>query len=183
MEQNICLKDLLADSTKQAKVGEFLKTAEAKLEELNKAVGKEEESYRNPYLDLSKSWSDQDKNIKELKNHLESCYPNWEHYLEEAVCKEVIQKVWELKKVYEDSIGPPEKSLYNSDADLAKAADQMEAWKTLTKWIQNRLDANKKLYDEICTLDNCKDRLFALYLFYFILLPNHRKLKEAIHNY
>lgn len=39
-----CLKDFLADSTEQAKVGEFLKSAEAKLEELTKAVDQEEEN-------------------------------------------------------------------------------------------------------------------------------------------
>ncbi len=179
MEQTICLKDLLPDSTKEAKVGEFRKIAESKLEGLNKAVDNEEESYRTERPNLLKSWSDQDEKIGELKKHLESCYPKWEYYLEEAVCKGVIQKVWQLKADYEAKIGPPELELYHANADLAKAAEQMEAWKTIKKWIQARLDANKQLHDEICTLDNCKDRLFALYLFYFLLLPYHRQLKEA----
>lgn len=99
--------------------------------------------------------------------------------MEDAVCKEVIQQIWQLKADLESKLGPPEVCLDRANTDLAKAADQMVAWKTIATWVKGRLDLNEALIEEICTLDNCKDRLFALYIFFFELLPAHRQLWES----
>lgn len=180
MEQTTkCLKDLLADTSEKAKVGAFLKTAEEKLAELAKAADAEEANYRDALPNLRKKWEEQDEQIRKLEDHIKTCYPEWEHCLEEAVCKEVIQNIWRLRTELKDKLGPPEWYLELAKADLAKAASQLEAWKTILKWIQDRLDANQKLIEEICTLDNCSDRLFVPYIFYFELLPAHKQLEKA----
>ncbi len=174
-----CLKDLLSDAAQRAKEGEFLKTAQAKLEELEKSAGAEEDAYRAAYQDLLDTWKEQDSKIREMKRHLKSCYPDWRDWLKECVCKEVIARVWRLKADLVAKLGPPEECLDAANADLAIAGAQLEAWTTITEWISGRLELDAGLFDEISTLDTCKDRLFALYVFFFELEPAHRRLEEA----
>lgn len=173
-----CLKDLVAEHAKQAKVAEFKKAAEEKLQELATAAETEEKSYQDAKPGFDEKWKEQKEKIDGIRSHLEACFPHWQQCLEQAVCKEVIQKIWKLRDDLEGDQGQPKNDLDHADADLAKAESQMEAWKTITAWIQARLDQNQTLIDEICTLDTCTDRLFALYIFHFELLPAHAQLEK-----
>lgn len=174
-----CLKDKLADTEKKANEAEFHKQTAAMLKDLIAKSDKELNAYRGSLPGLMATWKEQDEKIQELKKHLESCYPQWECYLKQSVCKDVICKNWWLRKSYESTMGAPELRLEYANADKDKATKQLEAWKTLSTWIQRRLSDNKSLYDRICALDNCLSPLLQLYLFYFILWPQHRQLCKS----
>ena len=176
-----CLKDKLADTEKKAKEAEFHKQTATMLKDLIAKSDNELNTYRDSLPSLIATWKEQDEKILELKKHLESCYPLWECYLKQSVCKDVICENWELRKTYESKLGAPELRLEYANADKDKATKQLEAWKTITKWIEKRLSDNKSLYDRICALDNCKTPLLQLYLFYFILWPQHRQLCKSPH--
>lgn len=176
-----CLEELLGKTVEKAKVGEFRKSAEEKLIALNGGVGDEEKAYRDALTKpdgFIKTWEDQDKAICKIQSHLETCHPNWRKCIEDVVCKEVIGRVWRLRKKYLKKLGKPDKKLILVCEDFDAAGAQLEAWTTITAWITKRLADNQALIDRICALDNCTDRLTALYLFYFVLLPAHRMVAE-----
>jgi hypothetical protein len=171
-----CLKDKLANSEQKANEAEFHKQTAATLKDLIAKSETELNKYRDALPVLLTTWKDQDEKLKELKRHLETCYPEWECYLRKSVCVDVICKNWQLKQSYESKLGAPELRLQYASADKAKATEQLEAWKAISTWITKRLSDNKSLYDRICAIDNCKTPLLQLYLFYFILWPQHRQL-------
>lgn len=172
-----CLKSLLSGTIEKAKVGEFQKTAETKLAELAGGVEQEEQKYRDEIAGFRTTWKEHDEKICGIKKHLCACYADWDIH-KGVICKEVILKVWKLREKLDGSLGPPQKCLDAANADFEKAEKQLEAWKTITTWIKARLEHNTGLIEEICKLDSCTDRLFALYIFYFELLPLHEQLKK-----
>ncbi len=176
-ESPSCLDELVEKATEKSKEGEFLKLAKTKLLQLADAVKQEEDKYLDAYEGFSKEWEEQNKKVARIKCHLDDCFPDWKECLKESVCKDVIQYLWSLKEKIKAESGPAKICLDQANADFNLATNQLEAWKTISAWIKARLEYNKKLIDEICTLDNCEDRLFALYIFYFELLPSHKKLK------
>ena len=173
------LEALLAESTDGAKTAEFLKKAEAKLEELVNAAKTEEDKYRADFAELNKTWSEQEEVITKHTNYLDKCYPKWSDYIEECVCEEAIKPLWELKGKSEQNIGQLNQSKNLADTVFDSASQELDAWKSISSWIKAQLDKNKKLIDELCTLDNCEDKLFGLYILHFELLPAHRKLEKV----
>jgi len=179
VENTKCLKGLVAESAEQSKVGEFHKKADAKLEELAKAADKEEETYRAKRDEMENKWKEQDSRISELGELLHKCNPHWEKDINDAVCTNVIHKIWDLKYEIESRLGYPELILDWVNSEFDQAGRQLDAWKTITNWIQAQQSVNEKWIEEICKLDNCKDRqerLFSLYILHFELLPSHQKL-------
>lgn len=176
-----CLEELLGDTVEKAKVGEFRKAAEEKLIALNAGVDAEEKAYRdelNKPNGFRKIWEDQEKAICKIQSHLETCHPDWRQCIDDVVCKEVIARVWSLRRKYLKKLGKPDKKLFLASEEFDAASTQLEAWKTITAWITKRLADNQAMIDRICALDNCSDRLTAIYLFYFLLLPAHRMVAE-----
>ncbi len=171
-----CLKDLLSDSTEEAKTGEFKKLAETKLGELINGVDQEEINYRNGFIECKATWERQNEKICEIKKRLENCY-NIECY-QKIICKEVIQRAWDLKKKIRENTCEPQICLDIANDLVLDAQDQLEAWQKISVWIKNRLELNGQLIEEICKLDNCNDGPFAIYIFYFLLWPAHMSLKE-----
>lgn len=174
-----CLEDLVGDSTEEAKVGEFRKKAQETLVELQSGVDAEETKYREKYDEFRAKWQEQDQRICDIERRLKSCHQNWKELLE-CVCKEVIQEIWKKREQLEAKLGCPERDLEHASALFDKAQKQLDAWKTITQWIDNRLKLNAALIEEICKLDNCEDRLFALYIFFFELKPKHHQLRYPL---
>lgn len=56
----VTIKDKLDENATEAKKGEFRKKAQAKLEELAKTVGSEEEAYRKALPGLLETWGKQE---------------------------------------------------------------------------------------------------------------------------
>lgn len=173
-----CLNELLGGTTEEAKIGEFRKAAETKLEGLANGADQAEENYRKGLAECKATWERQDEKICKMKKQLEHCY-EWKCYIDKIICKEVIQKVWELKDNLRSKLGDPQKCLDDANELVGKAQDQLDAWQTISAWIKNRLQLNEALIEEICKLDNCDDRLFAIYIFYFELWPAHKSLEKA----
>lgn len=173
------LEKLAAEVAKTAVVGEFEKTVKPKLDEIIKAADTEGQAYHNAYPELRKEWQKQDVDIDKLKAHLESCYPDWRTDLQQVVCKEIVCELWALRYRYQEQLGGPERALQQATEKLNEATTQLDAWKTISKSMDARLKKNKALYQEICTLDRCEDHRFALYIFWFELLPQHQQLGQA----
>lgn len=183
MAKENCIKNLLDKKTEDAKVGEFLNLAQVKLEDLAKCVGPEEQAYRDKRPEFIATWTAQEQRVCDLQNQITTCYPNWKEYLEDPICSEVIDHVNDLKEKIRRNIGRPEKKLDYANEVFNMASQQLDSWKTITKWIKARLDANAALIEEICKLDSCKerkDRLCLIYIFFFELLPAHKQLEKPL---
>lgn len=183
MAQEKCIKELLEQETEDAKVGEFLKQAQTKLEELAKGVDAEEQNYRDKMPELLATWQEHEHRVNDLESQIKTCYPQWKEYLDKVICDEVIQNIRDLREKIKDNIGEPEWKLNRANEVRDAAAQQLDAWKNITKWIKARLDANALLIEEICKFDSCKerkDRLCAIYIFFFELLPAHKQLEKPL---
>ncbi len=168
-----CLRASLGGSTKDAMEAEFKKEAEKKLGDLVGNVGKSEQEYRDTYSSFSDKWQKLTESIFRLKEHFEECY-DYECFIREVICKKVVCKEWELRKnLLEDKLCGRYKALYIANEKLGESRSQLDAWEKITTWFKNNLETNEKLYDEICKLDNCQDRYFAIYILYFQLCPAH----------
>lgn len=171
-----CLKTRLAETEAKARAAEFHKQTAAELSDLIKKKDKEIETYRSAYPGLIAQWKDQQEKFANMQAHLASCYPDWECILGLTACKEILCHNRQLKGSYEARMGEVELQLEYANADLAKAKDQLNAWKDMSKWITKRLDDNNKLFERICAVDSCKKPYMQLYLFHFVLWPSHRQL-------
>ena len=167
-----CLGDLLAGSTADAKEAEFRKEAEARLTKLADGVDAEEASYRSARDELVERWRELADKIRALKEHFEDCY-DYQCFIEKVICKKVVCKEWELRRKLLDKLCGRYGALYLANEVLAEAGSQLDAWEKLTAWLTDRLAKNEALYEEICKLDSCEDRYFAIYILFFELIPAH----------
>jgi len=168
-----CLRDFLAESTQGAKEAEFKKEAERKLGDLVSKVDKEEQDYRTAYEGYKEQWKELDTNICSMKSHFEDCY-DYKCFIDNVICKKVVYKEWEVRReLLNEKLCGRYKDLFLANEVLLESKNQLDAWEKITAWLKARLDKNVALYEEICKLDNCEDRYFAIYILYFELCPAH----------
>lgn len=172
------LKDLL-QSPEEVKVGEFDKDAQAKLAELAEGATEASNAYRAERDALRARWNEQQKRVADIKKVLESHAAEWER-AKKKICDGVIAAVATLKTTLDAKLGPPERTRDAATAKFEAASAQLDGWKGITTWIDERLNANEALLDEYCKTDVCEDRLFGFYLFYFELLPAHSRLGTGV---
>ncbi|MEM6807847.1 MAG: hypothetical protein AAF350_02025 [Pseudomonadota bacterium] len=173
-----CLGDLLAGSTVDAKEAEFRKEAEAKLTALSGGVAAEEAAYRAARPALLERWDELDNKIRKLKSHFEDCY-DYKCFIQEVICKKVVRPEWALRrKLLTEKLCGYYGALYLAEERLDAAKGQLNAWEKISKSLDDRLTANEALYEEICKLDSCEDRYFAIYILYFELCPAHKGMGE-----
>ena len=183
MSKEKCIKELLDEKQEDAKVGEFKKLAQAKLEELAGSVESEEQAYRAKLAEFTATWQEHEHRVCDLEAQIRNCYPKFEDYIKDVICDEVIDKIKKLKGKIFRNIGRPEWKLDRANDVLATAASQLDAWKNISKWIKSRLDANAALIEEVCKHDKCTeraDRLCIIYIFFFELLPAHKQLEKPL---
>ncbi len=171
-----CLDDIGGDACLEEKRGEFMKEANARRKKLKEGFGDARAKYVEAREALVGEWQSHEDKICGIRHHLERCHENWKSILRETVCDKVISPGWEACEQYRDTLGTLERCHACRDrvrADLENADGRLAGWETLAESIRSALDANKLLIDEICKLDTCEDRLFALYILHFELLPGH----------
>lgn len=165
------------ESAKDAKAADFLKSARDRLTELRSGLSAAKSNYELTLDQLQVRQDSLDKDIKDIKTRLEGCY-DVKAALKAAVCDEVIKESDGFRKTYLDNAGAPAKTLYEADEKLALAGEQLDSWQKITEWISKQQDKHEALIKEICSLDNCKDDKFALYIFFFELWPSHLALQD-----
>ena len=171
------LRNLAASAAK----GEFDKAAKDKLAEIAKGIDAALEKYKDPSNGRAAlfvaRWQKQDETIQKIRQHLQTCYPNWKQIFCCRICKPVIAPIAEnLEARYAASSARARESSRMTVFCFNLAVAQLEAWKDLSGWLKKRLDDNQALIDEICKLDKCEDHAFALYILFFELLRQHSRL-------
>jgi hypothetical protein len=176
------LDEQIEKLSQSAAQGEFDKGARDKLVEIQKAADAALMKYKdaaNGWQALTITWDKQQDAVKNIRRHLESCYPNWREDLKAQVCEKVIRPLQDMRTKRREALGKDKLQVRQEDAAhcFAEAVLQLDAWKDISGTLKKRLDDNQALIDEICKLDKCEDHAFALYIFYFELLRQHGRLR------
>ena len=172
------LEELLEEINAAAAESEVAKAAKTTLEALIQLRLTEGQALEEALPGLKLRWQANHDRIETILEHLKQCHGDWAGP-KQAICAHVFQPIVELRTRLEGKLGPCELRLRRAEHRLDLATKHFEAWKTIAKWASGRLDEIKKLIDEVCTLDHCKDNRFALYIVHFELLPKHHQLKDG----
>jgi hypothetical protein len=135
--------------------------------------------YKNKYEDFKTRWLEEGKQLDQLRSDLLCSYPDWKDRIKSGICsfhKELHELEKDIKSL-SSCKGKNEKRRDEAKWQLDAARSTVEAWKTATKVIEEKLKVNQGLITQIRNLSQGEDRAFRLYLLWFKLIPAHNQLR------
>ena len=137
--------------------------------------------YKNKYDDFKNRWCEEGAQIELLRSDLLCGYRDWKELIQAGVCpvRGELHKCEEDIKSLKACKGINERARDEARDELDAAKAIVEAWKTATQKIEDKLKANQDLIKQIQNHSQGQDRAFRFYLLWFKLLPAHNKLRPG----